>query len=282
MYNSQLYNVGLYGSNAVLAAPAAMLSEIEFNGYSLQSTSIITQNLRIDSMPARDLEVSRNPRTHGGIILNDSQRVKTIRLTGILKANTAAALETLIDTFKKNISALEGNLDYNNPASVKKRHVCTLINGDSIFGRREGWNITICPFDLTFVCYDPFGKSLTYNSTAIFGQTSLNKNETIFVDGTYEAEGVLIFVFNSASSITGLTFTNNDRSESMSVTTAISTGDVIIFDTETKTVTKNGVEIDYSGVFPIFSLGTNSYTIALAGGGSANWDLTLKYLTTYL
>lgn len=258
-----------------------MASVLEFNGYGLQTDSIITQTLRVDSMPMRDLSVANSPRSHGGVILNDSQRVKLIQVSGIAKAATAADLENLLDEMKANLIGLEGNLDYVNPAGVEKRHVATLVNGESVFERREGWNITICPFDLTFACYDPFGKSFGYNAEALFSQTDLEVDDIINVSGTYEAKAVLLFLVNSATAITGVSFTNNDRSESMVITTPLVAGDIIKIDTEQKTVKLNDVMIDYDGVFPIFNVGKNSYNVTFSGS-AIDWDLTLKYKSTYL
>ena len=56
---------------------------------------------------------------------------------------------------------------------------------------------------------------------------------------------------------------------------------VLIVDAEQKIVTLNGSEIDYNGVFPVFSVGTNSYTIDVTGT-SIDYDVTLKYRKTYL
>lgn len=281
MFNTFQFNTGNFGTNGVLSVPSTLASAIEFNGYSLQSASIVTQTLRHDSMPRRDLSIARNVRNHGGLILNDTEEVKLITISGILTASTAALLETLIDEVKMTLIPKEGNLDVMNAAGVTKRYVATLVNGENMFERREGWNITVCPFDLTFACYDPFGKSILYSSDAFFGQTLLDMDGSINVSGTFEAEGVLIFLFNAASSVTALTFTNTTRGESITVTHALAAGDVLQIDGEQKEVLLNGVAIDYDGVFPIFDVGDNSCNVTITGT-SADWDLTLKHLSTYL
>lgn len=122
---------------------------------------------------------------------------------------------------------------------------------------------------------------MEYVSDAIFGQTSLDVDGVLDVDGTFEPESVLIFVFNSATSVTALTFTNDTRGEAITITHAIATGDILRIDSEAKEVTLNGTAIDYDGIFPVFDVGQNGYNVAITGS-AANWDLTLKYKTTYL
>ena len=62
----------------------------------------------------------------------------------------------------------------------------------------------------------------------------------------------------------------------MTVTTPIVESDILIIDSETKTVTKNGVELDYTGVFPVFEPGTNSYYIDFTGVAVVDIQVTLK------
>ncbi len=279
MYSTFPYSSSLYGGLKGFA-PAGASSRFEFNGYSLQSTSVLTINVDEDHAPQRNLRSTTKPRTHGRTILNDTQEQKIVSIEGVLKADTAAELDTLIDTFKKNLIGLQGNLDVTNAAGLQKRYIATLINGESMLSR-PGNYVTICPFRLEFACYVPFSKSISYVAQALFGETSLSKSETVDIDGTFEAEAVLIFILNAVDTVTKITFTNDTRGEAIELEETFAASDVLIIDTEQKTVTRNGAAIDYTGVFHVFSLGSNSYTIDVVGT-SIDYDVTLKHKTTYL
>jgi len=279
MYSIFPYSTSLYGGLKGFA-PAGASANIEFNGYSLQSTNIVTSNLYRDHAPRRNLKSVVKPRTHGKTILNDTQEYKIIKLDGMIKADTACELDTLIDTIKKNLIGPNGNLDIKNTCDVTKRYIATLINGDTMF-KRPGNYITICPFTFRFACYDPFAKSINYISSSLFGETSLSKSETVSVDGSFEAEAVLVFIINSATAVSKITFTNDTRSEAIEIEQTFTASDILIIDGENKQVTLNGSEIDYNGVFPVFDVGSNSYTIDVIGT-AIDYDVTLKNKTTYL
>lgn len=282
MYSTFPYSTSLYGGLKGFSGMAGK-PLIEFNGYSLLDvTKIITSNLKRDHAPSRNLKSVLKPRTNGRSILNDTQEIKLITLDGVIKANTGAELDTLIDEIKKNLITLEGNLDITDANGTVKRYIATLTNGQSMFDR-PGNYVTICPFEFQFSCLEPFATSIDYNSKALFGVTDLSKQETVDVQGTFEAEAVLIFVINSAVGVSQLTFTNSTRGEAIEINEALGENDVLIIDGETKEVTLNALPIDYNGVFPVFSVGSNSYTIDIAGATpSINYDVTLKHKTTYL
>jgi hypothetical protein len=54
----------------------------------------------------------------------------------------------------------------------------------------------------------------------------------------------------------------------------------LIIDSDLKTVTKNGTEIDYSGVFPIFTPWQNQYTVDFTW--SVVCDMNIQAKRNYL
>ena len=56
---------------------------------------------------------------------------------------------------------------------------------------------------------------------------------------------------------------------------------ILIFDILNKKVTLNGVEKDYTGIFPTFNVGVNSFTVDTTRT-AAQWDLVIRYKKYYL
>lgn len=66
----------------------------------------------------------------------------------------------------------------------------------------------------------------------------------------------------------------------MTVARTFSPGDVLIIDCDGKTVKHNGAAVDYSGMFPTFSPGSNPFHTVITG--TALVDLTAIAAKNYL
>ena len=283
MFNTFLYNTAAFN---VLSVPVALTGQdydqLEFGGFSLQSTNIISERVLADSCPVRDLRSFSAPLADGGAVVGDNFGERHIRVFGIIKADTAAELETAMDEMKRRLSALEGNLDYT-LNSTTKRCTATLKNTDRVFDRRQSYHISFCPFELDFVTFDPYWKGLEYTSQSYLTQTNLVQNVEIENTGEWDARGVYIFTINAESGITKLNLKSNTNSDEIEIEPSggFSAGDVLIIDGETQTVTLNGTEIDYDGVFPVINYLNNSFAVTWTGT-SLTYDLTIKYKKSYL
>ena len=280
MYNSFLYNSNLFGSPAGLPLAVSSSDLIVFNGYGLQNASVITQELVQDNAPSRAYNTQKIPRNDGGFVVNDKWDSKNVSIRGVIKKDTNALLEAEMNEMKRKLSIGEANLDITTDGVIR-RYVATLVNGDQMFSRRQGFHISFIPFDLVFETVDPFGKDVDYTAESLFSQTSLTLNGWINNAGTTRARPVFILQFDAASSVSAISIKNNTRNEEIILTENISTGDYVKFDTENMLVTVNGVEQDYSGVFPLLDAEGNSYTITITGS-SATYSLTTKFKNTYL
>ncbi len=279
MYNNFNYNQGNY-NDLVQLPPEIPASALVFNGYDLQSSSVISSILVQDNMPERNFETSPVPRGDGEIVTGDFWRRKMILIKGVIKKNTNALLEAEIDAMKKALAKGEGDLDIKIAETVR-RYKATLINGSSVFSERRGFHITFCPFELSFVTVDPFATLPNYTSKGFIGTTDLSFDEQIDNDGTIRTKPVVILNFTSATNVTAISFKNNTRSEEIKLTKNIVAGDYVKFDSETFEVTVNGVIQDYTGAFPLLDTGANSITITVTAD-NANYDLTVKHKTSYL
>jgi len=232
--------------------------------------------------PTRELIGGTIPRGHGMYQTADYFRETVIECGGIVTASTAALLEAQLDTIRKNLRKAQRDLDYTDANGTVKRFVATLDNFDGLFADREHYHVTFCPWNARFRCKTPFGKARDY--TAVTETiTSSPHNQTVENTGTAVGQPVFFLIFSSASSVTSVAVENTTTGEEIEYDASgdnIDAGDLLEFDSENKTVKRNGVEVDYSGAFPSLETGSNVLQFTLTG--TFNVTETTKLKTTYL
>jgi len=279
MYNTGLYNTALY--NSLFTFPAtADKADIEFNGYSLQNSSIIVSKISYDNLPERDYQTASIPRGNGLIENSDFWRKKIITLTGTARKSTRAEFEALIDEMKKNLSGAKGNLDIriSNESGNIRRFISTL---QTLIFNRDSFNVDFAPFEISFLVLTPFGTDIDYTSDSFIGISDLTFTEEIEVSGTVETDSIIILNFLSASSVSKVNIKNNTNGQEVEITASISASDYLKIDGVSGAVTINGVNNDFDGVFIGLDTGINNLSVTVTGT-SATYDLTIKRLNSYL
>jgi hypothetical protein len=122
-------------------------------------------------------------------------------------------------------------------------------------------------------------------STPTTVTNSVNTNSVtraIVIIGSANPRPVIRWTVSGTPSapITELMLTNDTTNTMITVPALIldSDGDYVEIDTEGMAVKFNGDEVDFTGVFPEFETSTNSYTVAIVGGGASK---LLNELITY-
>jgi len=279
-YNeSALYNEKRYNGNTLAdEAGVGSTEDIVFSTYGMQNDNICVSSVNIERSPVRDFLTVKSPRAHGRIISSNFWDFKRVTLTGMFIAATQTALDDLIDLTKKSIQEESGNLDIKRADGTYRRFIATATDID--VQRDEHFDITACPFQITFECLVPFGQDVAFTSAG-FSTSALVFTENEDNEGTAEAQPIFIMVVNAASGITAINLSNNTTSQELEITTSISAGQVIKFDSENKQVLINGSVQEYDGTFPHLDTGSNNYTIT-STGTSIQYELTLKYKKFYL
>lgn len=281
MNNSQLNDFQLNDAHAPVTLTAEDFDILEFEGYSFQTAEVISKDIKVDSTPSRDLVTFNTPRDHGGGFIGDYFRARRVRVSGHVKASTAAALQTTLDTMKRSLSLGEGNLYYKPVGGEVRVIKATWSNPEQIFERREYFNITICPFDVEFLALEPFFHDLDYTSQTNEAVSNLAYNNNIENLGTFQSRAVIVIILTSATAVTGINFENTTNGQAISVNAAFATGDILTIDGEARSVTLNGVEVDYDGIFPNVEYGANNYTITTTGT-AVLYTQTIKFKKSYL
>lgn len=280
MNNSLLNDFLLNDQNPTFQVLASAFDDIEFDGYSLQSADVITQEMLIYSSPTRELITYKVPRNDGGRLNGNYYRERRIKIKGIIQAASRALLEQAMDTFKRRMHTPEGNLDLKTNGEIRRIRA-TLQNSGEMFSDRKGFHITYAPFQLEFLALDPFFSDIEYTA-----ETSENVTNTLFpvtVEnlGTIYARPVITVIFESATSVTEFTFTNVTNGKSMLITRSFVAGDILVIDSEESAVTVNGLDVDYDGLFPTLEYGSNNCTLAVTGSAVQHTS-TISFKRSYL
>lgn len=280
MNTSLLDTFLLNDQNPTFEVLADAFDDIEFDGYSLQNSSIIAQDIVIYSSPSRELITYKVPRNDGGRLNGNYYRDRRIKIKGIIQAASRTLLEQAMDTFKRRMHTPEGNLDLKVNGEIR-RIPATLQNSGDMFGERRGFHITYTPFQLEFLALDPFFHDMDYTAETSENITSLNFGITVENLGTIYARPVITVIFEAATSVTAMQFNNLTNEGSMSITRSFAVGDILVIDAENSTVTVNGVEVDYDGLFPRLDYGSNNCSLVTTGS-AVQFTSTISFKRSYL
>lgn len=282
MLNTLILNTAMLntGSPTPFAVSAADFDNLEFNGYSLQDSDHVSSVIEAFSTPSRELVTFKIPRADGGGWNGDYFRERRVKVSGIIEKVSNALLETEIDTFKQKMCAPQAFLDLKVNGEVR-RIVATLEDPETMFAKREGFHITFTPFEMTFLALEPMWHSVDYETETYEDIALMTYPDEIEVTGSYKAQPVIVVILQAATSVTAIAFENNTNGDAIEVTRAFAAGDVLVIDSEEKSVTVNGTEVDYDGIFPELDIGLNEFEIS-ATGSAIEYTATVKYRKTYL
>lgn len=282
-YNLRQYNTSRYnGGPLTVTLPTDL---VVFEDFSLHNNSTIFIHSIDDSGPSRQMLGSSIPREDGEFLNADYWGKKYVDFQGTVTAASATALEALMDTIRKGLRKPEGNLDITRN-SVVRRYKASLVNMNSLFPKREHFHTSWIPFSARFECRTPFAEDREYTNVQEQITTSPVNITTAENTGTIEALPIILCIFDAASSVTVLNIkrieaATGDTIDEIEYSGTIAAGDVLEFDSENKTVKKNGTEVDYTGSFPKLDVGGNVLTFTTTST-SHDFLATVKYRNRYL
>lgn len=225
---------------------------ISFDGYSLQTATIITGFTDHESSAAKNAQVYTLAHANASVIPYVSYPSKQITVTGMVIGSDIATLDQALDTFRSYFIGTARNLDIGYAGGVR-RYTATL--NQSTIGRPGG--LLYAPFQLTFIATNPFGTDITntvaINSTA---NTAVPYLPTYTFSGSAPTQRPVITVTFSAmtgnTTAQSVTVSNNATSQGITVNRLWGATDVLVIDCFNKTVTINGNNVVFTGAFPEF------------------------------
>lgn len=260
-----------------------MSSSITFNSYDLQTSNIITEKIFHTSSPDNDLSSEQSMRRDGSFLMSNYWTRKVIIATGHIIGSSVSDLDSRIDTLKKNLVGENLALDIGYNGGTR-RYRATVRD---VKIEREHFNTYWCPFSIEFVCTDAFGKDTSSVTVTQDGNTTTPFSKVFTVDGSFGPRPLINFLFVEGTAATSLTVRNRDsdgvivEGAELTVSQNFTDGAGLAIDCENMTVVLDGVDSDFSGVFPVFQSGYNRIQVEIVGT-PFEVDMDITYTNLYL
>lgn len=249
--------------------------QITFDSVSLVSTPYTVKKITHENADSRVLNLQDLARQRGGILINAEYKPKIIRIEGNITGTSNADLEGNIDTFKELMSRQSKNLDISYDSGTRR----FIATNRSVTIEREYFHLNYAPYSIEMLVPAGVGYNITSTTETTAGLTSKNLTDTLDILGTADPKMKITLTMTTVSSISSFYFLVNGYK--ITVTDTFSNGDVVVIDAATLKVTVNGTEYDYTGIFPVWGIGTNTYNLVITGT-SITYTLTFEYTQTYL
>ncbi len=251
--------------------------DLQYEDSAGQNT-ILTSNITYRHLSQKDIITREDTIRDSFDIVDVKYSRKIITVTGWLISDSSANLRTLRDNFMHHLRPSEGDLtiDYGSSTLVYKATV------QAIDVPEEFWHITQLPFTATFLC-EPFGKAALLSPTAWTTIGTGATNRSACITGTYKAKPTITITVVTETDMTILRWDNVTIGDWIQVEPSggFNNGDILVINCENETVTLNGTDQDFTGVFPLFNPRINNITLTIT---STNCNLTASYTyyPTYL
>lgn len=243
-----------------------MNGDLTFNSNDLQTFNIGTRvgiNTNIinhTSLPDQIATLYAKADADGSTIPSINYPSKKVSIAGTIHGSSQADLDSRIDTFKGYFNGKDKNLDIIYGSSTR-RYIATK-NAISIDREQKALFAT---FQVEFICTNPFG--LDTGTTDLWTTknnfTSATFTETPTVGGNAPVQLPIITITIDALTGAGdyIQISNdNNNQELMIYGQGLANGNVIIIDCVERTVTVDGLAVDYYGTFLELEPGANSIT----------------------
>lgn len=249
--------------------------QITYDGTSLVSSPFTVRRLTHENADSRVLNLQELARQRGGVLLNAEYKPKIIRIEGTITGTSNTDLEGNIDEFKELIARQGKNLDISYENGTRR----FIATNRAIRIERDYYHLNYAPYEIEMLIPMGIGYDITTTTASYAGVTDLTYTDSVTIGGTVDPKVIITVSVTAASGVTAMFFLANGFK--ITLTQAIAATDVIIFNGETMKVTVNGVEVDYTGMFPNWVVGLNAFYLETTGT-SITYDLTLTYTKNYL
>lgn len=248
-----------------------------FDNVDLNASPYTVIEIPHESVAQRDVFLYELARERGAVIVSSEYRSKQFVIEGLIKGSSMADLDSNIDEFKELVSRPAKNLDIDYGGGTRRYKNCFAIGHGILRGGRD---ITRAKYQITLVVPDGVGYNSALTTVTNNNITDASYAGSITIAGTAKAKPVFTITIDAKTGTLNAVSlqAGNLKVELAQVLVAT---DIVVIDTESKKVTLNGVEKDYTGQFPEFGPGVNPFTLVM-NGTTRQYDLVTTYYPAYL
>lgn len=254
----------------------------EFASMSLQDSNYITTEIEYRTWPVRPSIVMKVARRPGSKFISEEFGERRIRLRGYIKGSSASDLQSKVDTLNAYLQKTAETLQM----EAGRTYTATAV---SIAVGDPHYSQDFVPFDLEFLCADPFAyaSEICASMTVVSGTAS--QSFTVTISGSYFAEPTIVYTTPSGSGDTttsGVRITHDTSGEwadlaCVAADQYIDYSSSVTFDYSAYKILQGTTQRNHTGVFSRWEPGTNNFT-AVFGGLPLGGTLQLCYSPRYL
>lgn len=234
----------------------------------INTTGFNVRRIEVEPIPIQDYSDDKG-HEDGGVITGQYLRPRTISVSGEISGDPDVARNTL-DTLNAFVSG--SNLTISTYYGGSRRY-WTATPQQFV---ETDWQGGFKQITIPFKCYDPLGYAEGFTTASLTGQTAIPIAVTPSFVGTYKALPIVTITINS------LTVTNPNNisvtigANTIGITRSYTAGEVVVIDAANRTVTVDGTEVGFSGIWPYLT--SDSHAVSYTDGFTArNVDVQVKY-----
>lgn len=202
------------------------------------------------NLPIRDIKTHKIARESLSIITSSEYTYKDVTVWIDICKGTRELTERSLQQLKAMLQAQNGILKVKQ-AGEWYQYTATMNELNVEF---DGHNAYV---QIGFLASTPIGRSVeTFSLFNMVGTTTPSRAQTFFVDGSYVAQPIINITINSVTGSGNMSISNARTGQGITFSENLVAGDIIEIDTAGKSITRNGSEIDFMGMFPEFPSGT--------------------------
>lgn len=255
-----------------------------FDGFSLQDSNYIIQDIVYRTIPSRTLDVQKIARRTGSKLLASDFDTRSISMSGYILGSTISDLRDKIDNLHNNVTRKADGVLQMEESRTASALVSNLSIADSHY------NQTMVPFEIEFLLTDPFFYGPQNSVSWSVGAGEFSLTDTLTISGSMFAEPLISYTAAAGAGQTttsGILVTYVDTGEVITwsgtgATTTLADGDTVQFDYINHKILEGTAEQTLEGVFSRWEPGSRGITITFSGTSDQGGTLSFAYQPRYL
>lgn len=229
------------------------MKAVAYGDFNMQADGVRVIDTDVYSAPPNKIQADALAERDGALVTQQQFDSKPFNVSGILKKDTQAELEDLMDVFKEAMARKNQAFDIEHGSGTRRY----LASAQNIIVSRRG--LTSAAFSVQFLSPDGMGWDL--DSQDLIESTNLtlsNVTVPLTVGGSYRADP---FIRITVNTVTGgspsktVSISNASTLRTLSVTRTWVAGDVLEIDTMKGQLLVNGIATEFRGQLPSFEPG---------------------------